>query len=208
MSKDKKQLLVVGVLGLAILAIGAFQFLAPKGPAAVAPEPKDADSISGSAEVAVEDTSTPIDPKTKLLGDLLGKVEPRDPFLAQAIIVVEPDTDPDGQPTKVDPPKPVRPIALPGGGGFGPVDPNVGGGGVTSGDPLIQPGEFAYRLKGVLIGATRNIAVFEDRNGNQKLVGEGATFGSDSETEVISINAEGVTIRHRGSTQVLKVEEG
>ena len=207
MSKDKKQLLVVGILGLGMLAIGAFQFLAPKGPVAVAPEPKDADSMSGGTEVAVEDASTPIDPKTKLLGDLLGKVEPRDPFLAQAIIV-EPDTDPVDRPTKVDPPKPVRPIALPGGGGFDPVDPNVGGGGVTSGDPLIQPGEFAYRLKGVLIGSARNIAVFEDRNGNQKLVGEGATFGSDSETEVISISAEGVTIRHRGSTQVLKVEEG
>lgn len=205
MSKDKKQLLVVGILGLAMLAVGAFQFLAPKGPVAVAPEPKDADSMSGGTEVAVEDASTPIDPKTKLLGDLLGKVEPRDPFLAQAIIV-EPDSEPDDQETTARP-KPPRPTTEisddPGHEPWLPTKDDL-----TDGTPLINTLEFAYRLKGVLIGATRNIAVFEDRNGNQKLVGEGATFGSDSETEVISISAEGVTIRHRGSTQVLKVEEG
>ena len=205
MSKDKKQLLVVGILGLAMLAIGAFQFLAPKGPAAVAPEPEVASKSDGT-EVASVNAVAAIDPSVQILNDLRGPVEPRDPFLAQAIIVKPPA--PDGQQTLVGP-KPPRPDnQITGSDGYQPVDPNVNGGGVTSGDPLIQPGEFAYKLKGVLVGANNNIAVFEDSNGNQRLVGVGATFGTDSETEVISIDAKGVTIRHRGKTKTLRVEQG
>lgn len=203
MSKDKKQLLVVGILGLAMLAIGAFQFLAPKGPAAVAPEPEVASKSDGT-EVASVDPVDQISQEEQMLIDLLGSVEPRDPFLAQAIIVKPPDRG--GQQTPVGP-KPPRPTGeITGGSGNEPWPP--GNDGLIEGPPLVNTGEFAYKLKGVLVGASDNIAVFEDSNGNQKLVGVGDRFGSGSETEVISIDASGVTIRHRGKKMILSVEQG
>ncbi|MCH7905650.1 MAG: hypothetical protein IH944_13925 [Armatimonadetes bacterium] len=199
MSKDKKQLLVVGILGLAMLAIGAFQFLAPKGPVAVAPEPEAAESNTSTDEVAVNDPPPVTKPEDIITG-LLGKVEPRDPFLAQAIIVKPPDPDDQQTTGGQRPPRP--PVEITGSGGTEPWPPDMTGG-LTEGPAL---GEFAYKLKGVLVGANKNIAVFEDSNGNQRLVGVGATFGSDSETEVISIDANGVTIRHRDKIKTLRVE--
>ena len=122
MSKDKKQLLVVGILGLAMLAIGAFQFLAPKGPAAAGPEPKDAAIESDDGEVAVGDTAPPIDSRRKIIGELLGSVQPRDPFLAQAIILGPPPDGGGDGPIKVPGPTNPRPTVFDP-GDTGPYDP-------------------------------------------------------------------------------------
>ena len=83
----------------------------------------------------------------------------------------------------------------------------IGGGniGLSKSAPLRQPTEFAYTLKGVLVGK-KPMAVFEDDNGNQRLVPLGGSLDGDS--KVVGIEKGKVRIRHRGKDQTHTLPEG
>jgi type II secretory pathway component PulC len=80
-----------------------------------------------------------------------------------------------------------------------------GGAGLTQGAPLRQPGEFAYQVKGVIVGK-KPMAVFEDDNGNQRLVPLGGSLDGDS--KVVAIEKGKVRIRHHGKEKTLDLPEG
>jgi len=101
-----------------------------------------------------------------------------------------------------------KPWEPPMGGGLGnPAGSTpVGGGiGLSKGAPLRQPSEFAYTLKGVIVG-NKPMAVFEDDNGNQRLVPLGGSVDGDS--KVVGIEKGKVRIRHRGKDQTHTLPEG
>ncbi len=193
--KDKQKLIIVGVLGVLVIGIGAFQFMGgepPKKPVA-----KKA-ATDAEAKKATESTE-PVDEKKIDLGRLIaGTLPQRDPFRPVDIPAV-PDPKPSGQPTEAakpdavaqTPPKPeptrprqpnmgsMRPPSM---SGQAPMNPMAGlppegaiGGGpgvaIQSAAPLRQPGEPAYSVAGVVIGKEKMV-VLQDDNGNQLQSGE------------------------------------
>ncbi|MCW5936930.1 MAG: hypothetical protein KIT11_06460 [Fimbriimonadaceae bacterium] len=75
----------------------------------------------------------------------------------------------------------------------------------TPGKPVRNVGEFAYSVKGVVVGS-KPMAVFEDDDGNQRLVPLGGSVDGDS--KVVGIERGKVRIRHRGKDKTLTLSEG
>lgn len=221
LDNDKKKLVIIGVLGVVILGVGAFQFMGgssnPPKPAATKSAPK-ADVANGAQ---------PKDAKDDLSKMVASTLPQRDPFQPGTL----PDDPSRPQPPKpeVEPPKqvknplmkgtrragsnysvpPVTPMTgqLPdptgAGGPSGPIGAN--GMNVQPGKPLRQPGEFAYSVNGVVLGS-RPAAVFQDDNGNQRLVPVGGSVDGDS--RVVSIERGKVTVQHKGKKLTLTMGGG
>lgn len=225
---EQKKLMVLGALFVAMLAIGAFQFI-PKGAPPAPPVTTDEESTvadgtdgegaEGDGEVVEGEGDGEVD-TTKLVVNALGEaVEPlnaRDPFQEKGSLKPL-DAEP------VEEPKPPvqnttpavqnnRPPALPSGGqGYEPVNPggfpgfpdglpSDGGAGVV---PIEEP-EPQYLVKGVLVG-NKPMAVFEDDKGNQRLVPLGGSV--DGDTKVVGIERGKVTISRRGKEKTLVIQE-
>lgn len=183
--KDKKQVIVLVALVLAIVCVGAFQFVASGAKSEpVATTKKE----SKAAEAAPKDTV-----KNPLFAQNLPA---RDPFQPAAL------------PTKPDPiPTPTTPTPMP----KAPPLPDVGidkTGGFGGGNSpvLVQNvpnAGFSYTLSGVMLGAKR-MAVFTDSQGNQRLILLGGSIDPDS--KVISIDKDVVTVSFHGKTIRMTVE--
>ena len=260
MKDNKKKTIVLAILGVALIAVGAFQFM-PKGggTASVAKSTvKKAANVRTSqsgknpsaATSATTDSGVPVagangasttnsavaenetDPQKALLMQMVSKPYPaRDPFAPQYKDgTADPNAASTPAPANAAPTQPVRqPVASNGfrrppplEGGTKPWEPPVTGGsglsnpagsttpigggiGLSKGAPLRQPNEFAYTLKGVLVG-NKPMAVFEDDNGNQRLVPLGGSVDGDS--KVVGIEKGKVRIRHRGKDQTHTLPEG
>ena len=237
MNKDKKKALVLGALGTALIAVGAFQFI-PKGggsdpaakPAKAATKTPESPSNRSASGTPTNSTSKiesnpgrnptgdlakkDVDPQEEMLRNM-GKapLAKRDPFAPQGVIAdptpvvvnqpappVNRDTTarPDpvlGRIPPFDPTNRMTPIP---GGPTGPI-------GIKDATPLRQEGEFAYTMKGVIVGR-KPMAVFEDDSGNQRLVPLGGSI--DRDTKVVGIEKGKVRIRHRGKDKTLNLPEG
>jgi hypothetical protein len=209
--KDKKKLLVMIVLGVAVLGIGAFQFVNMSGS-----EPPKTASKSKPKEDAKSEATTQEDapkPDQQVASLYQMGMNPRDPFQEGQLPLADGMTPPPtkGQQPIPEPPRPThahRPngIRIPSpiqGEGWGPLPAGPNGGGGTSvqpSTPLRQPGEFV--VTGVITGA-KPAAVFVDANGNQRLVTVGGSLDGDS--RLVSVEKGKVTIEHKGKTKTLNV---
>lgn len=213
--KDKKKVMVLGLLVVAMLAIGAFQFIGPS---------------SSSAPIAETDEATEVtDPETTTVADGEGvegeegaEVEEEgdakklniEGFVAESFDVRDPFDVPSGvEPEKAKAPEPEKPVeprvkpqqkprSLPGEQPvnpriFGDLPPLGGGGAPVDNSPQ-------YRVKGVLVGQ-RSVAVVEDEEGNQKLVPVGGSI--DGDTKVVKIEQGKVTVERNGKKKVLSIQE-
>lgn len=239
MNNDKKKTLVLSILGVALIGVGAFQFM-PKGgstpPAAATGT--DTPTSTGSAQTTASDTTgtNPANGAAKAGGvegakkadaqrEMLiamgkGDLPKRDPFSPKGLLP-EPETAviPTPQKTVVANKSGFsprsggfsRPPSM--GGSVQPLDPGVNplagstnsGIGLSSGAPLRQTGDFAYTVKGVIVG-DKPMAVFEDDGGNQRLVPLGGSV--DRDTKIVGIEKGKVRIRHRGKDKTLNLPEG
>lgn len=209
MNDDKKKMAVLGALGAVVLAIGAFSFM--KG------DPAPVDASASADEVVAEEAPKTVDEDGKTIMDptlsalVTTTYAARDPFQAPASASTGPTTTPEAQPeppTTSSTPRPnrtthVEPWTPPIGGSL----PTGNGGGMGLPNPdgaVYVPQMPSYRVKGVLVGE-KSIAVFEDEQGNQKLVPLGGSI--DGETTVTKIEKGKVTVRHRGKDRVLIIDE-
>lgn len=193
MSKDKKQIIVLGALFAVILAVGAFQFLGKKPAAVAEDEPK-----KDSKDLVAKNEE---DPTEMVIKQLYSQpLASRDPFVPQAVIVD--DTD-DQQPI-VDPPVVTRPDPMQ--GEVRPVDPGVVNGG--NGQPNLEPTQTRdpWYLRGVILGR-KTMAMLEDDKGNQFLVREGEQFNAGN-TRVLSISKTQVELSHNGRIMTLALLGG
>lgn len=228
MNKQTKQLAIIGALAAVLLAVGAFQFMAPTP---VPPLPPDANPASGSeaeAEPATpeegqESAAVKPDPvREALLSYATSNASPRDPFKPAGSLAVE-MAQPQGkvapaeaspvygnpQEGRAAPPPKVPPMDPLGGTLAG--GPQVGlqtpGNGQASGqviDPRTFAGGPSYKVKGIIVGNTRMV-VLEDAEGNQKLVPEGGSV--DGDTTIVTVRENKVKISTRGRRQDVPLEE-
>lgn len=193
--QDKKKFVVFGVLVLALLAVGAFQFLGGSSKPAFPDDDETPKALAKKEE--------PVDPeeaqREELKALMQGPLDKRDPFKTdrQPEQAKKPEAQTSGNSRPGPSIAPFEP--LPGGltGDGSPVD-------LAPSAPIRQPGEFAYAVRGVVVGA-KPMAVFEDDFGNQRLVALGASIDPDS--RVVRIERGRVTVRHRGKDRTLTLEE-
>lgn len=205
MDNDKRKVLVLGVLGAALLGVGAFQLI-PKGepaPAASASKPASSAKPNKAEQEATE-------PQPDLLANLAPS---RDPFAPVSLPLASGrEVQPNPAPVPTPPPAqrvaPVRqprvdlaplsplPGALPGGGGLGGVSV------VPTDRPLRQPGEFAYSVVGVVVGE-QPVVVLRADDGTQRMIPLGG--GVDGDSRVLAIEEGRVTVQHRGKRLTLPV---
>ncbi|MDI9636606.1 hypothetical protein QPK87_01675 [Kamptonema cortianum] len=203
MEKDKKKLAVLGVLVVVILAVGAFSFMGGGSSETVTTTKDKPAESNGEGVEEGEETQ----PKHELDGLVaLNEFSVRDPFAPPSgAVATEPVTQP-------EPPKPSQPSGTSSGttkpprlSGSAPVMPNFGGGLSTPfGGGQIVPETPRFRVKGILLGA-KPLAVFEDSDGNQRLVPVGGSV--DGETQVTGISQGKVTVKQRGKVKTLSIEE-
>jgi hypothetical protein len=197
---NKKKLIVIGVLGAVLLAVGVFQFTSSSEPQpSSSPKPPSAGADAGApAKTADGDNTDPAavdDPIRKLYVQALPT---RDPFQRLGA-ELEGEPLPKGTSTLRPTPPAVPPMKLDG------VLPDLNGSlptGLTPGAPLRRPGEFAYTLSGVILGS-RPAAVFTDDSGNQKLVLLGSAVDGDS--RLVGLTKGHATISHQGKTLTFSV---
>lgn len=193
MTKDKKQIIVVGALFAVILAVGAFQFLGPK------PKPVTEDEPKGKKEEALV-AKTEVDPTEMVINQLFSQpLAARDPFTPQAVILDDPVEQP-----PVEQPPVERPNPLP--GEVKPFDPGVNQGGQIQPNLELTQNRDPWSLRGIIVGR-RTMAMLEDDKGNQFLVREGDQFNNGN-TRVLSISKTQVELSHNGKITTLALLGG
>ncbi len=217
MNNEKKKTLLVTALAVVLIGVGAFQFV-PKGASAAKSAPKtSAVKDDKKTDPNTQTAQNEPDPQQEALKAMVKDPLPkRDPFQPGDLPeVAAPTTVP--TPPVAAPSQPNRTGTPHAGSGvithpLPPVDPgrisgNFPSGNVTinPGAPLRTPGEFAYKVTGVISGP-KPMAVFEDDGGNQRLVPVGGSIDGDS--RVVGIENGKVHIRHRGKDQTLTLSEG
>lgn len=212
MDANKKKTMVLGALGVALLAVGAFQFVGSGEPA----KKDKADKKQSTAAALYEDGDATAKLKNLVANNQISEDNPaslvyniplnqRDPFARSGSMPPVQQGNPPAQPepAKSTTPKPpilggnpplggsMPPFPVPGAGQAGL--PGADGVGVRPGDPLRQPDEFAFTAVGLIEG-THPAVVFADGSGNQKLVPVGGEIGPDSTLAKISKNK--VYVKH------------
>ena len=201
MNREKKQMVVMGVLALMIVCVGAFQMMGgspPPAPAAKKEKPvaEKTSTSETKPKVANPDQARPL-PK-------------RDPF-APSEFALSANEDPlvAKQTAQESGPK-TTPGASTGSGNPGPL-PNMSGtdwpeGGKIDGGgnvPLLPPPpKFSYALIGLVAG-TYPAAVFTDASGNQKLVEVGDSI--DASSTLVAVTGNKVKVKFHDQTLVLTV---
>lgn len=226
---DKKKMMIVGSLVAVLLAVGAFQLLAPAPKPAIAPEPDKTSVVAQSGNPADPDAEVKDPVRAKLESLLNEGVSVRDPFVptgdipAEALAPISKIAPPSADPTRQERPAAGRrstgsswdggaapwnplPGSLPAAGGGvvptgGGMSGQIGaGGGPTPGE---NTGGSSYKVKGTIVGNTK-MAVFEDDKGNQKLVPLGGSV--DGDTKVVGISNGKVKVRRGGRTEEVGVQ--
>ncbi|MBS1713781.1 MAG: hypothetical protein JST30_05535 [Armatimonadetes bacterium] len=188
-----------------------------------ASEPTKGGTSESGSKPADKAAEKEMDPqKAMLLAMVKDPLPKRDPF-QQQVATTGQTTDPNAympeQAPKSTKPAPTyqgprRSYGGPGiSGDVPPVNPLPDGMGNQQGGPVVlqgatplrQPGEFAYQVKGVIVGK-KPMAVFEDDNGNQRLVPLGGSIDGDS--TVTGVEKGKVRIRHKGKDKTLRLSEG
>lgn len=187
---DNKKKLVLGVLALAILAIGAFQFTG--GGEEPAPVKKEAPVAK------VQEAPKPV----ANIG--LIQLAARDPFKPGRLpgALDQQPTQPDEQPKQTPPP--TSEFGPNPGPGFNPMVPGVGEPGQNGTAPAgvaVEP-MFKYTLVGVVMG-DMPVAVFADATGNQRLITLGGSLDGDS--KVVAIEKGKVTVKFQKDTLKLTI---
>lgn len=190
MNREKKQLLVVIVLAVLILAVGAFQFMKGSEPEPVASTKKDEAKPNDPAK----------DAKLAKLYPELMPLAQKDPFLPASFVNNKPE-----QPvTPPADPKPVKQVET----GLDPLPPD--GWVIPGGDPKVEPLKpvtppkpvFGYILVGIVEGAHPS-AVFDDGKGNQQLVEVGQGIGPNA--TITKITRGKVHVKFNAETLVFNV---
>jgi hypothetical protein len=202
---DKKKTIIVIALFLVVICVGAFQFTSISGPKENTAVKQKADkekklTMLKQQQLAEEQYSVP--------NPLFAKALPeRDPF-SPGVLNELPDEKATPTPARQERPRNFESFPkLP------PFNPEITGSplpgtsqtgniGLSPSAQIRQPDEFAYTLKGVMVGE-RPAAVLQDDEGNQRLVALGDSIDGDS--RVTSIARGKVTVRHKGKTVTLTV---
>lgn len=198
MKDDKKKVIVVGVLVVALAGVGAFTMLggSSPAPAPATTDSKDASADKGKKDAAAEEVEGPKNPL------YAADLAQRDPFQPKAI-PVDPAVaaaNKANTPALPTPPKSSRRNARVNSGGYTSIPPVQITGQLPSGNIGLtptgpDPSSFNYSVSGVIVGQ-RPAAVFTDAQGNQRLVPVGGSLDGDS--KVVSIDKGQVTVEHRG----------
>lgn len=195
MAQDKKKLLIIGILFLALVAVGTYQFVgsdpAPKkSNASKAEEPND-NSATGQPEG--EESRT----------DLYAfGLTPRNPFQPGTLPNEQKPSDPENNNRIVHAPPEPR-VSTPYQGEKPPWDPTIPGVAMEPGGespPAVN--EFTYTLIGLVDGPTP-VAVFLTGDGVQKMVKVGEYVGQNA--KVVRIQNKAVTIQADGKTITQRV---
>lgn len=235
MNKQTKQLAIIGVLGAVLLAVGAFQFMAPTpvpplppdhaaNPGGEAPASGgDASSAQASPEGGQESVEAKSDPiREALLSYATSNASPRDPFKPSGSLAVE-MAQPQGkvapasaapvygnpQEGRSAPPPKVQPMnPMEGSLAGGPqVGLQAPGAGQAPGG-FVDPRTFAGGPSYKVKGiivGNTRMVVLEDAEGNQKLVPEGGSV--DGDTTIVTVRENKVKISTRGRRQDVPLEE-
>jgi hypothetical protein len=199
---DKQKTVAVAALAVVVVGVGAFQFLGgSSGPSSKKPKTDKAhvsSSPAGDAKKAAKDVSTPPDPL------LATPLPTRDPFQEGKITNALPDPNA-GRGAQQG-----KGIRVPGGGRIPPFDtsggrgpyPMTGSPGALPGSLPPKPDVFSMTLAAVIVG-DKPAAVFQDEQGNQRLVTLGGKIDGDS--VVTSISRGSVTVSRKGKTVTLTV---
>ena len=209
MDPEKKKLVAVGALVVAILGIGAFQFLG--SPPALEPV------VQKKASEEKKDDPKAVKPaKNPMYASALGVRDPFQPASFSIVAEPEPATPVNPAPSNSAPVASTGKISWlpPGLGGSFPTGPTPGGmipAGV--GEPLVQapalpivPAKprFGFSLTGVVVGE-QSLAVFRDAKGGERMIPVGGTL--DSTTRLISVREGEATVRFHGETLTLILGE-
>ena len=190
MNRDKKQLVVVGVLVALILCVGAFQVMrkpdaapAPSGPKVVKPGAEGEKDVKQVRKYPLDPlpAKDPFETAAFVAGSVAPPPKPKDP------VVAHPLPDPD---------KTALTGALSGDGST--HDP------FEKGDiPLAPPKPvFGYTLIGIVNGA-HPMAVFDDGKGNQQLVEVGQGIGPSA--TITNISRDKVRVKFNAETLTFNV---
>ncbi len=215
MADDKKKLMALGALGVAILGVGAFQFTGGGSSEPAAPA-KRADKAKEDAAKRVAEARK-LEPKNPVVAHPLAQ---RDPFkgvnLPGPITVSAPAPIPAptrtaaGRPTNVSGFVPPHQISGTDFGGGELPSPEVGPVKAAQDPEEVKPvavakppePQFEYKLSGVIVGRHPAV-VLSDAQGNQRLVAEGAAV--DGVSRVMQVERGKVLVRFRGKTIRLTV---
>jgi hypothetical protein len=199
MNREKKQLVIVGLLAVMVLSVGAFQFMGGS------PTPPPAADKSSASDKAAEDAKK-AEAEAVKNPDFADSLAKRDPFqkASFAIVVKEQEKLPveEPKPSLPKPPRKDNSQKTSFGG-----DPDWSRRTLPSGDdkvgPLVVPEpQFGYSLIGIIAGEHPG-AVFADSAGNQKLVEAGQ--GIDGDAVLLSVSRDKVRVKFHAKTLVLTV---
>jgi hypothetical protein len=197
MEANKKKMILLGVLGVALLGVGVFQFASGGETPPAKPKPAAKKDVPESSPggifmeggLVAQNGGTPADPIKELYARM--PLSQRDPFEPNMSVLTSTVTtqQPTPQPTRPTP-QPQLPVFDP--GGMIPDGPiNLEGG------PIVPQRTFNYTLSGVILG-NKPAAVFTDDAGNQRLVLVGGSLDGDS--QVVSVSQGRVVVRHGKKT--------
>lgn len=198
MTQDKKKLLVIGILFLALVAVGTYQFVGSSSPA-----PQKSNT---SKAKAADNSGTPLQPDVEETPSGLHAfgLTPRNPFqpgtLPSESKVDEPENN---RIVQAPPEKPSPRVPTPYKGDKPPWDPTIPGVSLQPGGEAPAPAnEFTYTLIGLVDGPTP-VAVFLTGDGVQKMVRVGEYVGQNA--KVVRIQNGSVTIQADGKTITQRV---
>ena len=197
MNREKKQLLVIGVLVVLILGVGGFQMMRGDAPAP-APVAKKTDNDKKAAKEA---EVKPI-PNPQFL-----PLPAKDPFMEAAFVTQGTADDPNLQkPAEKKPVQSTHGNPKLGFDSNAPLpkdDLLMAPGGKKTITPIAPPKPvFEYVLTGVIQGA-HAAAVFDDGKGNQQLVEVGQAIGPNA--TLIQISRGAVRVKFNAETLTLNV---
>ncbi|MER3412693.1 MAG: hypothetical protein C4340_02765 [Armatimonadota bacterium] len=196
MAQDKKKLLIIGVLFLALVAVSTYQFIGSS------PAPKKS-NVSKPEEAKKNDAAE--QPEDKGVADnlyALGKT-PRNPFQPGSLPNEQSPSDSENNNRIVQAPPEKPNVTRPYKHQVPPWNPTIPGVGLNpGGEPLPPVKEFSYTLIGFVDGPTP-VAVFLTGDGVQKMVRVGEYVGQNA--KVVRIQNGSVTIQADGKTITQRV---
>jgi len=198
MNREKKQLVVLGVLAVMIVCVGAFQMMGGEAPAAPPVAAKAEKKTEETATSSTEEQSKVANPE---VARPLGK---RDPFAPSEFAISanqDPFTKPEPTVRRSTGTSTVPPVLDRGDSDTPPIWEPGGKQGDTG--PLIPPPpKFGYVLSGFVHGKYP-AAVFSDSTGNQKLVEVGGAI--DASATLVAVYGSKVKVKFHEQTLFLTI---
>lgn len=202
MQADKRKIIVVFVLLVALLAVGVWQFMGTSSPS------PEALKVSQSAKKETKSPPQEEPQISEIRYAEMGLVRkdpfqtgtlPEDPSLQSDdgnVVVAPPEENNPPKETRRPPIRPNINTSVP------LFDPNQPGTVKTPAAPARSPDEFTYTLIGIVEGPNP-VAVFQNDSGQQKMVPLNSFVEKNS--RVVAIRNGKVTVRHNGKTLTFSV---